>query len=335
MRNQMARRAPQAAAAGRVASTGRVAGWGTTRQAWTIFWAWVILFASATIAVAQPAATKPGAKKEEPPFEVVSIETRDGVRLRAAFFPSDKGKDAVPVLILHEWGGQASPYLPLGLALNKAGCAVLIPDLRGHGGSNSYTTPTGESKEFDQARMGPVDVKNILTKDIESCKAFLKDKNDQEKLNLNALTLLGVREGCVLAMEWAVTDWNFPSIGSKKQGQDVKAMVLVSPELIHKGFRVEKAFRDRFVWQLPTLIIAGKGSAEADHAETIHKRLLTLKKRATRGEPKGLSLLMSNAKLSGVGLVKADPSVSKAIVDFVQSEVTANILQHRWIQRED
>ncbi|QEG41212.1 alpha/beta hydrolase [Roseimaritima ulvae] len=288
---------------------------------------------SAANSFAQPGG-RPGAKQERP-FEVVAIETRDGVRLRAAFFASDKGKDAVPVMIIHEWGGQAGPYLPLGLALNKAGCAVLIPDLRGHGGSMTYPVPGGGTEEFDIGDMGPAHVKAMLTQDLESCKAFLKEKNDKEELNLNALTLVGIKEGCVLSMEWAVSDWNFPSIGSRKQGQDVKALVLISPEEIHKGFRVEKAFRDRFVWRLPTLIVAGKASPEADAANKIYRRLVKLRARVSRGDPEGLELELANAKLSGVALLKADPSVTGSVVKFVEDEIIANILQHRWVSRSE
>lgn len=302
-------------------------------RVWILLGAGLLACLSSTVGFAQ-APARPGAKKERP-FEVVAIETRDGVRLRAAFFASDKGKDAVPVMIIHEWGGQAGTYLPLGLALNKAGCAVLIPDLRGHGGSMTYPVPGGETKEFDIGSMGPLDVKAMLTQDLESCKAFLKEKNDKEELNLNALTLVGVKEGCVLAMEWAVSDWNFPSIGSRKQGQDVKALVLISPEEIHKGFRVEKAFRDRFVWRLPTLIIAGKDSAEADAADTIYRRLVKLRTRVSRGEPEGLKLELANAKLSGAALLKADAAVTTSTVEFVENEIIANILKHRWVSRSE
>ncbi len=305
----------------------------TVPRAWMLLTAGLLACLGSASAWAQ-APTRPGAKQERP-FDVVAIETRDGVRLRAAFFASDKGKDAVPVLIVHEWGGQASTYLPLGLALQKAGCAVLIPDLRGHGGSTTYPLPGGETKEFDIGSMGPLDVKAMLAQDMESCKAFLKEKNDKEELNLNALTLIGIKEGCVLVMEWAVSDWNFPSIGSRKQGQDVKGLVLISPEQIHKGFRVEKAFRDRFVWRLPTLIIAGKESPEADAADTIYRRLVKLRTRVSRGEPEGLKLEMSNAKLSGAALLKADAAVTTSIVGFVENELIANILQHRWVSRSE
>ncbi|WP_162006815.1 alpha/beta hydrolase [Roseimaritima sediminicola] len=275
------------------------------------------------------------AEKKEPPFEVVAIETKDGVRLRAAYFPSDKGKDAVPVMIVHEWGGQAGTYLPLGLALKKAGCAVLIPDLRGHGGSMTYPGRAGQDETFDLGKMGPADVRRMLTMDLESCKAFLKEKNDKEELNLNALTLIGVKEGCVLALEWAVTDWNFPSIGARKQGQDVKGFVLISPEQIHKGLRVETAFRDRFVWRLPTLVVAGTGSAEAKDADAIYKRLVKLRARVNRGDADGLELHMAKANASGAALLRAEPEVTTKIVEFVQNEIIANILKYRWVSRAE
>ncbi|QDS94053.1 Alpha/beta hydrolase family protein [Roseimaritima multifibrata] len=301
---------------------------------WIGFWTWVLVMATTTACFAQAPKKRPG-EKEERPFQIVAIETKDGVRLRAAYFPSDKEKDAVPVLIVHEWGGQASPYLRLGLALKKAGCAVLIPELRGHGASNKYTTLSGGEEEFDLSKMGQADVALMLSRDLESCKGFLKEKNDAGELNLNALTLIGVKEGAALAAEWAIADWNFPSLGSKKQGQDVRAMIYVSPEELHKGVRLDKTFRDRFVWRLPTLIIAGKGSPEMGAANTVHDRLEKMRKKARMTDEEANKMFLANASLSGANLIQNDPAVTTEIVNFINSQVLTNILKFRWINRSE
>lgn len=289
--------------------------------------------AAATMAMAQR--PRSGREKdEEPPYEVVTITTKDGVALRAAYFSSDQGKDAVPVMVVHEWKGQASPYLPLGMALKKAGCAVLIPDLRGHGGSKTRTLPGGASVEIDPEEMTPVDVKAILAGDLEACKKFLREKNDKEELNLNALCLIGVGEGAVFAMEWAVRDWGFPSIGSKKQGQDVKAMVFLSPEDRFKVMKMDTGFRDGTVWRLPYLLVAGKESSEARDAEKIYRRLKALKKRVSRGALEGLEVYLPPGRLSGVTLLRTDPKATAAIVEFITDNLASKITQFQWIPRD-
>ncbi len=286
---------------------------------------------------AKPPAAKPaaGKKDDKPKFEVVTIETKDGVRLRAAFFPSDKKKEAVPVMMVHEWRGNASPYMELAALLQAEGYAVLLPNLRGHGSSMIYLDAEMKPQEFDIEKLGPKDVKLMLAADLESCKAFLKQQNDQGRLNLNALTVLGIGEGAVLAAAWAVNDWNFPSVGRRKQGQDVKAMVLISPQQNHRGLRIETMFRDRFVPQLPILLVAGKGSPEQSNAESIHRRLEAIKRRGSRGDVSGLTLHLSSASLSGPELVRSDPSASQAIIAFMKDTFSGpKMLQHPWEQRD-
>ena len=115
------------------------------------------------------AATAMGQKaKPDPKLKprTVTLKTKDGIELRAFYFPSEKGKEAPTVLLVHEWQGQASPYGPLVLALSKAGCAVLVPDYRGHGDSKEFINALAEKDQFDLARMSRQDVEAIVTFDL-------------------------------------------------------------------------------------------------------------------------------------------------------------------------
>jgi hypothetical protein len=61
---------------------------------------------------------------------------------------------------------------------------VLVPDLRGHGGSTSLV---GGGKKLDAKQMTKNEIP-LVTEDIEACKRFLKHHNAGE-LNLEMLII--------------------------------------------------------------------------------------------------------------------------------------------------
>ena len=273
-------------------------------------------------------------KDEMPEPRPVILKTKDGVDVRAFYFPSDKGKEAIPVLIVHEWQGQASPYLQLVLALRDAGCAVLVPDYRGHGGSVNYMDRRGKERRYDVSRMSKRDVMSIIAMDLEKAKGFLKDENDQGNLNLNAMVVIGIREGCIMATTWAARDWNFPSVGRLKQGQDVKAIVMVSPDKQVKGVPIDPSLKDWNILNLPILIVGGKNNPEAKETRRIAKRIEGAKLRASGGRMTGFELRMIDTALTGPALVNEASDVIPTIVNFIQSEVRISAEENPWIKRE-
>ncbi|WP_068263762.1 alpha/beta hydrolase [Rubripirellula obstinata] len=279
--------------------------------------------------------TKRKSKEEDEKLKPrpVILKTKDGIEVRSFYFPSDKGKEAIPVLIVHEWRGQASPYLQLVLALREAGCAVLVPDYRGHGGSMVYVDRRGREQKFDVARMGKRDVGNIIAMDLEKAKGFLKEENDAGNLNLNALVIIGIREGCILGTTWAARDWSFPSIGAMKQGQDVKGIVMVSPDKQIKGVPIDPALKDPNILRLPILIIGGSTNPEAKETRRIAKRIEGVKTRVGGGTAPGFKLEMIDTSLTGPALVNEASEVIPTIVDFIKDEVRISDNENPWIQR--
>jgi len=275
------------------------------------------------------AAAKP---VEKPPMQALDLPTPDGVALRAYYFPSDIGQEAVPVMIIHEWQGQASTYAPLVKKLQDLNCAVIVPELRGHGGSRQQMA-AGGPRTLDVAKMNKADVTAMITSDLETVKKFLVQENNAKKLNLNALAVIGVREGAVIASQWAVRDLNFPSLGAIKQGQDVKAMVLISPDRVIKGVSLEEAFNDRMLATLPFLIVYGESSRLASQSERLVKRLETTKKRLTRGDAVGLQSLPINTSLEGHPLVNDGPGVMPKIIEFLQAELITKSARIPWVER--
>jgi len=336
-----------------VASLGRP----SVREVTMIAFIWFIASACAIVAVGQqpgtaapvvrpaapvvrpaapptPGQKKPGQKKPERPVpKSLSLTTADGVALRMMYFPSDKGKEAVPVILLHEWQGQASPYAAIVKALWDAGCAVVVPEFRGHGGSKEQEI-AGRKREFDISRMGKADVMNMITGDLEAVKKFLVEENNAQRLNLNALTLVGVREGAILASHWAIRDLNFPSVGALKQGQDVKAMVLISPEKIIKGVSLDETINDRLFVQLPFQIIVGASSRQASDTQRFHKKLEGLKKRMSRGEVDDLQYEVLNTSLDGPSLINDVPGVIEKVKTFIDTTMIANAGRIAWFARQ-
>ena len=301
------------------------------RRYWA-FAALVMLFtpiAFASVASAQE-------EEEKPKPRTIELMTKDGMKLRAFYFPSNKGKASRTVLLVHEWRGQASPYAKLVVALRDAGCAVLVPDYRGHGGSREQVNSKGKKAEMDTSKMSKRDIENIIKYDLEKAKNFLKGENDEESLNLNALVVIGVGEGCVMAAHWAARDWSFPTVGRIKQGRDVKGLVFISPTKQAKGVAIDPILSGRSVLlQLPIMVVSGDASPNAEDAERIAKRIEASKKKLQRGAAvKGFEFKRYDTALVNASLVKDIPAVIPAITKFIETEVKVSDTRNPWVRRQ-
>lgn len=292
--------------------------------------AFIVAALTSTPLQAQNRRDRNSEKKE---VQQVELKTREGLRLSAYYYPSDRGKDAIPVLLIHEWNGQYSPYAELAETLQSSGCAVLVPEYRGHGGSKEQINRRGDTVELDPATMRRTDVEAIIRADMEAAKAFLKDENNEGNLNLNALAVVGVREGSIIAFNWALLDWSFPSAGRRKQGQDVKALVLISPVKNIKGVAIDRALRDPRLMQLPIMIVAGEQSPEASEARRIGRQIENQKSRFSRGEPEGFVLSLPGTNLSAARLVQQSKGLAPFVAKFITNEINVSDDENPWIER--
>jgi pimeloyl-ACP methyl ester carboxylesterase len=183
-------------------------------------------------------------KEAKEPIKPAPIEliTKDEVRLQATYYPSSEGKDAIPVIILHDAKTDRNAYHALAMALQADGMAVIVPDMRGFGESTKIRQFGGQPDiEFDAKKMGTVGFGRMVTTDMEKIKSFLKDENDAGKLNLNQLCVIAVGDlGCAIAINWTYGDWNFQDLNTIKQSKDVHALILVSPESNFKNLQIPK-----------------------------------------------------------------------------------------------
>ena len=231
----------------------------------------------ASRAAAQAAPAKDAAAEEEPlpQEEDVELDTRDGVTLRATFYPGTKGKESVPVVALHAYKGSRKDYAALALFLQRQGHAVLVPDLRGHGDS---TRMRGMNTRLEAKSLPPEAFAAMVTADMEACKQFLMAKNNAGELNIEKLCLVGAEMGSVVAIDFARLDWSWPLLVDLKQGQDVKALVLISPRWSFRNLQIRPALdQPAFLSRISTMIIVGQQDSRArSEAKRLYSMLTRL-----------------------------------------------------------
>jgi len=248
------------------------------------------------------------------------LKTADGVLLRASFFPGSKGKESVPVILLHSWKGKRAEYRTLAMALWQAGHAVLVPDLRGHGES---TEQMGNPVPLSAARLGKNDFANMVTFDMETLKSFLIKKNNAEELNLEKLCLVGAEMGATVAMNWALLDWSWPQYPGVKQGQHVKAVVMLSPERNFRGIGMQDALKNPLLNQFVSIyIMAGNEDSKLfSQAEGIHASLAKLHPEPAEDQEardKTLFFKGFDTKVQGTRLFSLPLGVEQRIVKFIE-----------------
>jgi pimeloyl-ACP methyl ester carboxylesterase len=247
--------------------------------------------------------------KEPPPPEEFSLRTSDGKTIVATFYASPKGKDAAAVILVHGHGGNRADFGNLALKLQAAGCAVIAPDLRGHGAS------TGGLNE-----LLPTDYADMVRRDLETVKGFLLGRNNAGELNIERLGIVGVEMGSTLAVNWAALDWSWPMLATGKQGQDVKAVAVVSPEWSYRGVRITEAMAQPAVQsQLAFLIVTGGRNAKLSaEAKRLYSALARHHAETTAIEKQTLFLHQPATSLQGTQLMQEKSlDVEQMIVDFM------------------
>ena len=239
-----------------------------------------------------------GDEKKIPPPENVTLKTADAVQLVATYYPGTQKKETVPVILLHMFKGNRNEYSQLAPYLQSLGHAVLVPDLRGHGDSTRRskihrTTGNITTGSLEAASMGRNEFFNMVAFDMPRLKHFLLEENNAGELNIEKLCVVGAEMGASVAVNWTYFDWTRPPEGNRKMGQDVKALVLISPQWSTTGLplrtamvrpplrirvfdpQLKSAFRDPdtinfslpvaldFRSEVSTLIVVGKSNSKA------------------------------------------------------------------------
>lgn len=214
--------------------------------------------------------TKPRRKKSAAKPEDVTLTTKDGVQLHCTYYPGPETKQTVPMILVHDWEGRGKDLARVARWMQQSlNLSVIVPDLRGHGSS---LRARGYSKPIDPSRFKGNAV-SAMARDIEACKSFLLKKNNQGQVNIEQLGVLGTGLGRLLAIKWAVWDWSVRDLPTYKQGRDVKALILVSPNRSFRGATVNQQLKALPVWRnISTLTIVGSEDPRSlSEAKRVHK----------------------------------------------------------------
>lgn len=317
-----------------------------------------------------PAASKPNpntnpnqpkkdAQKESEfaPQVVTMTVKREGIQLIATWFPpiiekdakkkkkanssdtkeedSEPGKSVAPFILVHDWTRSRNDLLQLALFLQKQGHAVIVPDLRGHGES---IRAAGMTKPIDHANFNKAEQASAIG-DIDQCKRFLQEKNNEGIINIDLLNVVAVGDSAHLAIAWTITDWSWDPVAGIKQGKDVKSLVLFSPTNRFAGSTLKKLAKTPLISgrnsiPLPMLVIWGgkSGSAEgcSDFVDLLRKHRPEVAENqsdATRWQTQNLFDLEAPTAMEGFQLA-GNPNAAQ-IWNFANNFVSQKVMEFK------
>jgi pimeloyl-ACP methyl ester carboxylesterase len=309
-------------------------------------------FSSSALAQEKKPEAKSGAAEAPPKLEEDLVRsTHDGLQLALTYYPGavgdeldqGKGKKTIPIVLLHGLKQSRNDYKDLARALQKSGYAVIVPDLRGHGGS---TRRIGHSRDdtLDAAKMTPNQFGLMVTQDMRAVKDFLWQKNNAGELNIDKLCIVGAEMGSSVALNFALVDAvdqerNPVPRPGYKVGCFVKALVLISPELSFRGLPTRKAAMYPHVQRdISIMLLVGKQDAKL-LAET--KRIYGIFAKS-HPEPVGddkldkqtLFLGELDTRLQGTKLLDPKFNLPAVIGDFLQRRLVRADAAKDWTWRE-
>ncbi len=134
----------------------------------------------------------------------------------------------------------------------------------------------------------------MVFSDMEALKDFLREENNSGNLNIEKLCVVGAEMGASVALTWTQLDWSRPPVGIHKLGQDVKALVLISPEWSTPGLPMKPVLTKSnasFPLTDPLLISAAKKGAitfKYPQAMDLRREVSVLIVAGSKGNPRAV-----------------------------------------------
>ena len=297
------------------------------------------------------------AEDKPPAPEEVTLECKDGLQMKATYFAGTKGKETVPVIILHGWKENRKDYAGLAQYLQtQFGHAVLLPDMRGHGESTKIKRMGFKDEIVDAGKFRPTDFDQLVNDVCGSAagvqpavrgemKQFLMEKHNSQLLNIDKLCLIGSELGATVSIKSAANDWSWPDLAGRKQGRDVKALFLISPESNFKGLNAIKDLDDPSVQrEMSIFFMAGKNGPAAKDAERMYAKLKPYHVEPPKDEiadKKDLFFWQFDTPLQGSKLLAVSPlkghdasSADKTDRDVNYRDLVAGFIELRLVKKD-
>ena len=296
----------------------------------------------------QDSRKRPGPSKTIAENQLISYDgPADGIRLSATFYPGYGDKETIPIVLLHDWKGSRKDFEPLVKKLMPLGYAIMIPDLRGHGESTTRLVRnprTGRVNElsFTTDDFNASQFSKMISKDMSAVRRFLVAQNNDGKINLNRLILIGAGTGGNVAMEWSILDWsvtNYTQAGIKNS-RDTKAVIMLSPYMQAPGFNPSQAMiQPVMTGKLPIEVIVGKDDeARLDACDRLVKAFRRNRK-PDEDDPMSerVWLIKIDTKKQGADLLSYDPAkidVPELINRFITMKVLKDPDDVEWMEHK-
>ncbi len=204
-----------------------------------------LLWASTGFAqAAQPVPPVPPvrpAQPKRPAPKTVSLECTDGVVLSVVYYAGIHGRETIPVVLLHKHHGRKADFFQLIEALWEKGHAILVVDLRGHG--KSLLNKRNPDRPLSSETLRRDDFIAMVGYDMMAVEKFLAEKNNNGELNIDKLCVVGAEMGATVGLYWTRLNWDRGGNTLGKRGQDVKALVMISPQSDVPGLNLQMALK--------------------------------------------------------------------------------------------
>lgn len=311
----------------------------------------LLAFFAAGLLVSAPALVFADDEEERipEPKDITVHVKKDNMLIRCTYYPSklEEPKNAIPIMMLHGWRGRRVEYDYLARRLQSIGYACITVDLRGHGESKVRKAPFNDEKVARRLRLPSVDIRkmgardiDMMYYDIDEVKLFLREENDKQKLNLEALTIIASDFSTVLATNWVVRDYALPSYIGRRQGKNCKALVLLSPTQKSEGISCIRTMNAPAVLSQQFLLISGNEGPASRQAKEYHDRIETALPKISPDAPKELReprLYLIEKPVSIQGTRLLDPKLKlKTDIDiakFLKVKLVDKLGEYKWTQR--
>jgi pimeloyl-ACP methyl ester carboxylesterase len=292
--------------------------------------------AIATAAVVNPAAGGPSGKTEAA-SETRTLTTEDGVSIHITYYKSStEEKEAPVVVLLHMkdgnrlvWEGQDG----LAQKLQKEGYAVVTVDLRQHGeskiggavGGGNANQAKKKGKKGSGMDLKPVEYELMYEQDMQAVKQFILQEHQAGRLNMNKMAIVGAEMGASIAAAYTVVDWEKEPFDDSSdvryrtpRGQDVKALVLISPQEKFHGLQLSRAIQvlKNPDWGIAFFVCSGNDSKDEAQSKKIFDMLTS-----PSYDKKRMASRTYGAKLPGTDLLYKGLTIEDDIVGFLNSTV--------------